>query len=925
MNILPVPDEESSLVYRPAFNVFQEATDGIVKSNTSATRAKFNYDNRKLTNSVLANTSGASKYYSANNASNSIHRDYIPEGKGYVYSQTEFANDGTGRVVKQSNVGEEFRIDGPHAVRSSYGTAATEELVRLFGSNAGKSSHYKKNLAIDANGQINVSYVDQHDHVVATALAGDSPANVEALDSYKALDTTKLTVNLDDKNAKVGGLSSIAYTFMNVTPDAAYTFEYDLSAYGANLAQQCIACKFDLEITLTDPDGVPVDLSQAAGNEVATGGTGYERKNISAQSCTSPTVLNRVRLNVILQDIGSYTISKKLWVHELSYEAMSTLVKQDSSVQTLISQLTNSYVVDSAKCDICLQSCPEADSVLNEAIEEIASQDCENIYRQILQKYQDAYAEANPLDDEIYVVPDSLITSDSLYCQYLLCVKNEPSDVFEKKLVTKVTWEDAVSAGYVENGYETMLSMDPFFSDPNLSGYGDPVNEMRNKLNNVTVGRHYDHYFLGTIDEITDPDNTDFYVSPEGFPDSGGKHILYQDILNRKGQIGEDAYKAEVSRSRWALYRSFYLEAKRQVKITLNDFEECDPALKALTGQDTLDTIDEVADATKPNPGRDLSSPEDREMMLANLKFACGKAFSPADDATIVDHLKNYFDANPKNFFRLILRADVATDADLIAIDAILRKYNCGLDSVALEDPINCLKDTTVIAEPGDPGPTGGTFAATRVAAKTSVDSAVAGSASAASTRSLDLRPVELAAAAVVGKPSMLEYNALVDLYQNMQGSQWCERSGWQNAVRVTSDSQVPDISGWPGLILDEVSGNVVGLNFPANNIQGVIPNSFNNLIYLKNIDLGCVDTECTSACKNKITGIPASLNGLTELESLDLGSNPLSGTGLTLQAVLSSISQSSLLTYLDLSSCDLQEHSPRTCGVISMDRVISI
>src|SRR5690606_20046583 len=134
--------------YKPDFNRFA-STESLVSVNTDSIRRKFHYDNHRVQNSILSDVSGAGKYYSSANASNSIHRDFIPDGEGFVYSQTEYLRDGTGRVSRQSGVGKEFKIDGTHVTRTYYGAPAKEELIRLFGTNVGNASHYKKNLIMD--------------------------------------------------------------------------------------------------------------------------------------------------------------------------------------------------------------------------------------------------------------------------------------------------------------------------------------------------------------------------------------------------------------------------------------------------------------------------------------------------------------------------------------------------------------------------------------------------------------------------------------------------------------------------------------------------------------------------------------------------------------------------------------------------------
>ena len=72
--------------------------------------------------------------------------------------------------------------------------ANATELRRLFGSNVGTASHYKKNYVVDANGQVSVSYLDMAGRVIATALSEITPAGL--LPIYSGSEGSVI-VNLD--------------------------------------------------------------------------------------------------------------------------------------------------------------------------------------------------------------------------------------------------------------------------------------------------------------------------------------------------------------------------------------------------------------------------------------------------------------------------------------------------------------------------------------------------------------------------------------------------------------------------------------------------------------------------------------------------------------------------------------------------------
>jgi RHS repeat-associated protein len=693
VDILPVSDSEQSqaLTFRNSFNNF-EALNDTVDAKTSSARKKFNYDNHRLENSVLANNEGAGWYYSSANNYLDIHNAYIPNSEGYAFSQTEYLRDGTGRVSRQSGVGKEFGQDGDHATRYVYGTVAPEELIRLFGSNVGKASHYKKNLVVDPNGQVSLSYHDQEDRVIATALAGNKPDNVAALDSYTALANTPVTVNISNRNERIDRVSSTGHKILNAVPNTNYTFRYDLSSYASQVEQiGCEACQFDLRITITDPDGTLINLSTAAGNQ-SVDGLSYERRDISAASCVDPTLVN-VQFDVFFSDIGDYTITKTLIPHELSFADMQELVSQNTTVQSKTEAIRNSYSVDPSECEICTSGCPEEEEIINEAINEIATLDCENILNTIEQKLRDQYPDS--LDFEPL---QAAIEADSLYCKYLLCSKNKPSDVFEKHIARIINWDGAVTAGY-GSPVNMVNTLDPFFANAELSGY-NAKSTMNGFLNDIFLASANSVDYRGPILQVTDPNNTDYYIDNSGNQNSNGKHILYLDLMNRRTELGETAYQAQLKEQRWSYYKGFYLEAKRKTKLAIGEYQNCPKAKAELEMPDNLPTTEEeiISFGVANGVGGPISK-EEVEMSYHSIKHTCDAVITPADSTTIGNHLEAYFNGNRKNFFNLIFRHQVNVDEHLVAIQSILTSYGCGLDTVAEDDPLTCSNDTTVVID----------------------------------------------------------------------------------------------------------------------------------------------------------------------------------------------------------------------------------
>ncbi len=691
-DILSVPSTDVSLSYRSGFHLF-ETTDAVVQAHTSSTREKFHYDNYRRSGSKLSSQYGAGKYYSAQNSSTGIHRNYIPDGEGYVYTQKEYVRDGTNRISRQGDVGSSLQIDGSHAIRYYYGDAGSSELIRLFGSNVGDASHYKKQVSVDANGQVTISYLDQADHIIATALAGDPPSSVTALASYSSLPSAVIQEDISVKNKKEEGVSTLRHTIVNAVPNTSYTIRYDQSSLGAQMGNLgCQSCRFDLRIVITDNEGTALDLSGAAGNE-SSSIYSYERHNLTSSDCQSASG-TVVQFTVVLPEIGDYTISKQLVAHELSYSDLENIILQDATVIDKITAIYSSYTIDSAACDICT-SCPAGDSAIDNAIQEIADRDCDNLYQQIVQYYQEKYGTG----DTVYEVPQDSIESHSLYCQYAVCVQDKASSVFEKQLARIQDWDAAVA-----KGYNQLINHDPYFNNSSQSGSGYK-SSMQSRLNSIyvaTIG--YDsngdgvqdgsQVYQGSIDQITNPANTAYYIDSRGNASATGRHILYLDLMDRKSRLSTAAYTAELSRQRWVLYKSYYQEAKRKTQLGIPAYRDCPAAKSNLTLTDELpQTPDSIAAWGEANGSGTPVSSAELEMVVSNLSFNCDAAFSAADSIAIATHLQSYFNSNRRNMFRLILRADIGVHADLIAIESILSKYTCSLQEVGQDDPISCAEE----------------------------------------------------------------------------------------------------------------------------------------------------------------------------------------------------------------------------------------
>jgi RHS repeat-associated protein len=914
--------------YFPKLNPFL-TTDNTIISNTSARQAKFNYDNGSLINATISSNAGAGKYYSPVNPVPFELRDYIPNAEGYVYSQTEYVNDGTGRVKRQAGAGSEFKMDGSKQTQYFYGSPTPVELTRLFGSNVGNPNHYKKNLVVDPNGQANVTYLDQEGRAIATALAGVSPNNVTPLAKNIS---APLSVDVTTKNVKKNGQSILVQKILNSTNPTNYTFQYSLASLGSQLTTfGCVDCKYDLKITITDPDGVPLSLGTIAGNQAADAFS-YERKGLTATGCSTPTNAVNISFPLTFNALGDYTVTKIVTAQELTFEEAKTMIQSTPSVITKIQTLQSTYTVDNSNCDVCLTGTKTEDAI-TATMSELVDQDCENIYQRLVQELRDD----NPnMPDDYPSYTDVMAYAKS--CQYTLCLATKSSELFDKQMSRVKDWSEAGIKGYTSLATVTTAPpyMDPFFQAGAL-GYSS-ISSMQSKLNNVYIGTvsfdsfsdgNYDgnedgtNDFAGSILQVIDPTSSAYFVDVHGNPTNSnttGYHLLYYDLMGRRAAMGETAYLAELNIQRWALFKAFYQEAKRKTKLAISDFQTCTVVKDQLALNDLLPrTEEEIRDFGIENGAIQPISDNEVESIYYAFKFTCKNALiSSADQLIITNALKNYFNSKPHSLLRIILTVDVGTNPNLNAIQTILTKYNCAtLTTFADTDPLNCVNGR-IITYPNkftpQTGGSGGTTFSNSLNEEFERFSSQKSQKSDVALKSINrveslqdihrrtniphYHPDEIAeqtTAPLVSKttsdvvalssvlPSASEYAALIALYNSTNGPGWTYKNGWSTA----NPNVVQSVEGWYGVLTD-AAGHITHLDldgvqdyswytnplgyqeYSGNNLTGTVPSQIGNLTYLILLNLG----------GNNLTGsFPNQLSQLSNLLHFIIPDNQFTGS----------------------------------------------
>lgn len=359
IQVLPVPVNDATLRYYSNFN------QNLVGDPYS--RADFDMDNGTCQNDAAPmrpNQRGAAHYYSTFNPDKTIgFHAYIPNAAGYPFTHTLYTPDNTGRISRQGGVGPAHQLYGGHETRYAYAVPHQEELDLLFGNEAGFAMHYKKNAVTDANGQISLTYLDAKGNTIATALAGISPKNLQALPSQN---TVTMTVNLLAHN-RVDPFthSLVTYHTEEVVQQSDYTFQYACIPERLNFEDcdgtpYCLDCIYDFEFKIIDN----LNCGKLIHHYQATIGELYPLTipKISLQ-CGSPAADTWVALPDVTVNLpaGNYTFIKTLTVNEAAADAYVAAVL-DTCPALYDSLLAFQYsIMDTSGCDIdCAQAVADA-------------------------------------------------------------------------------------------------------------------------------------------------------------------------------------------------------------------------------------------------------------------------------------------------------------------------------------------------------------------------------------------------------------------------------------------------------------------------------------------------------------------------------------------------------------------------------------
>ena len=314
VNILPVPLNINSLKFQAGLHT--------ISTSTTAQMASDDFDGSTSPPALNGLQTGAGNYYSANmvwdHTANpnlyDINQGYVPQAGGFAYTQVVYKNDNTKRIDHQSGVGADYKVNSDKATAYYYGNTNEYELGRLFGTNVGAPSHYKKNMVKDANGQVSVSYLDQEGRTIATALAGDVPKNVNDIGASSQSVTVDLAKNNHTDDQTHSYVSDASFINTSVTPQNV-SFAYNINDNNST----CYNCSYKLTVSIKDPNGngVPMTgISGGSGSSVYDNTTYVLSDQFAPLSSCSAAPWGILNFSATFSVLGEYKVSKVLTVVE---------------------------------------------------------------------------------------------------------------------------------------------------------------------------------------------------------------------------------------------------------------------------------------------------------------------------------------------------------------------------------------------------------------------------------------------------------------------------------------------------------------------------------------------------------------------------------------------------------------------------------
>ncbi len=534
IKIIPAPTDSGTIKFYKDFNLNVSGQPYSARDFDS-TDAMEDRCNGQYKAAPLGTQNGAGRYYSTDNPDKSNENAAIPDAGGYPLVQTQLMPDPTGRVASQGGIGVAHQLGSGHETKYSYGTSTQEELDKMFGSEMGVVSHYKKNSVTDPNGQVSISYIDQHGRVVATSLAGGVPGMVDTVGSYMC---EEFVMNkLSKNNVPIDNSLVVRYgfsVFASHVNKIYYNLQSDKFLFGCIGLNHCYTCRYNVDMYLTDDCGNNLlQFNRIIGVHQDTSCGILEFTLVDSIDAILGSVSPNSDSVALTLTPGNYFLYKVLRVNTDSLDfAIDEVLFNDSTCYKTIDEFIEVELskidFNECDCDTCgldsMTYCDSRKTLMLSDFEPLVGQfalndeldysDSTSILRYYGEGYFYQYVDANAYKDEygvkdtiwidgMPILPTELEPEDFTnyyketwgeallpyhpeYCQYRYCMDSlQPSLLFDEDMMAIENYDTAMFYGYLDPlkykaEYPDIVS-DPFFvnSGGTLNWRG---NQMKDKL-----------------------------------------------------------------------------------------------------------------------------------------------------------------------------------------------------------------------------------------------------------------------------------------------------------------------------------------------------------------------------------------------------------------------------------------------------------
>ena len=324
VDVLPAPtarkNSHPNLKYYEAFN----------QNRQGQPYNKKNFDNLSGCNpsaEPMSKSSGAARYYSSNNSSQSLFKEHLPQSEGYPFKQTQYMPDKSNDVRRVGKPGKAYQIGQGHTIQKFSGTPGQSELDRLFGSEVGYARHYRKRIISNENNQLRVQYLNPAGNPIATALAGDKPTALKKLPSDQMESKTIDEKILENRQTIRGNSIEASKKILVATEGSHYSFKYTVTpgTFERELCDGesiCFDGIYDLQIRLTNECG---DVVEDTVMQIGS------LQDIDEQCNANQPVT--VSFSSGPLSIGSYFLSKKLVMNEQALDEYLAIYEEKECIQ----------------------------------------------------------------------------------------------------------------------------------------------------------------------------------------------------------------------------------------------------------------------------------------------------------------------------------------------------------------------------------------------------------------------------------------------------------------------------------------------------------------------------------------------------------------------------------------------------------------